>query len=370
MSIEIVAVGNEVLCGMVVNTNAAYLSRRLTEEGWNVACQTTLSDEISLLTQGLDEALARGSVVIATGGLGPTLDDNTAGCAQELFSKPPQQIANPVGTAPGLIFEEGRKVLILLPGIPQEMEPMFEESVLPYLRKHLPVPQRLHREALYFYLLRENDVDPLLRKLQEKYQLDIGIYPSYSALSIALKGHNKDEVMAAKMEIKEAFKASLLPAAKLEDSLHHWMKKHQKTLAFAESCTGGLMASLIIAQPGASEYFLGSIVAYSNHLKEKLLNVPSETLNKHGAVSRETVQKMWEGLLEKTGADYGIAVSGIAGPTGGSKAKPIGTVFYALGERGETPEVGTFHLKGTRRTVILRASTHLFALLLKKILFT
>jgi nicotinamide-nucleotide amidase len=367
MSIEIIAVGNEILRGMVVNTNTAYLSRRLTEEGWNVAGQSTLPDEMSLLTQGLDEALERSSIVIATGGLGPTLDDNTAGCAQGLFSNAPVSIENPAGTAPGFLFTENKRVLFLLPGIPQEMEQMFEESVLHYLQKHLP-PQRLFRESLSFYLLRENDVDPLLRKLQAQFDLDIGIYPSYSCLSVVLRGKNQEHVTAAKKAIAEAFKSSLLPAAKLEESLHLWMKKHQKTLAFAESCTGGYMSSQITALAGASDYFLGSIICYSNHLKQKLLHVSPETLQKHGAVSGETVAEMWKGLLQTTRADYGIAVTGIAGPTGGTDEKPVGTVWYALGGKGENPEVGTFHLKGNRQAVIHRATRRLFAFLLKKVL--
>ncbi|MBS0649451.1 MAG: nicotinamide-nucleotide amidohydrolase family protein [Verrucomicrobia bacterium] len=367
MSIEIIAVGNEILRGMVVNTNAAYLSRRLTEEGWSVTGQTTLPDEMSLLTQGLDEALTRSTVVIATGGLGPTLDDNTAGCAQGLFSNAPQSIENTVGTAPGFLFAENKRVLFLLPGIPQEMEQMFEESVLPYLQKHLP-PPKFFREALSFYLLRENDVDPLLRKLQAQYDIDMGIYPSYSCLSVVLRGRNSEHVAAAKKAIAEAFKSSLMPAAKLEEALHFWMKKHRKTLAFAESCTGGYMSSQITALAGASDYFLGSIVCYSNRLKQQLLHVSSETLQQHGAVSSETAQEMWKGLLQTTGADYGIAVTGIAGPTGGTDEKPVGTVWYALGARGENPEVGTFHLQGNRQTVIHRATRRLFAFLLKKIL--
>lgn len=368
MSIEVVAVGNEILRGMTVNTNSAYLSRRLTEEGWHVAGQTTLPDEISLLTQGLDEALTRSSVVIATGGLGPTLDDNTAGCAQELFSKPPVPIQNRVGTAPGFLFAENKRVLFLLPGIPQEMEQMFEEEVLPYLQRHVPVSQRLFRESLYFYLLRENDVDPLLRKLQAENNLDIGIYPSYSCLSVILRGVDKDHVMAAKIALAKAFEGSLLPAPSLAESIHFWMTKHRKTLAFAESCTGGFMASKITALAGASDYFLGSLVTYSNGLKQHFLDVSPETLKKHGAVSGETVKEMWKGLLQKTGADYGIAVSGIAGPNGGTDEKPAGTIYYALGEKGEKPEVGTFHLHGNRQTVILRTTLRLFALLLKKIL--
>jgi nicotinamide-nucleotide amidase len=368
MSIEIIAIGNEVLRGMIVNTNAAYLSRRLFEEGWNVACQTTLPDEMELMSQGLDEALSRSPVVIATGGLGQTLDDNTAAAAQELFSQLPQQIPNPVGSAPGLLFAENRKVLILLPGIPQEMEAIFEQSILPYLRKHYSAAQPLHREAIYFYLLRENDVDPLLRKLQDQYELDIGIYPSYSALSVVLRGVKKADVLTAKEAVITAFRPHLLPGAKLEEAVHHWMRQHGKTLAFAESCTGGYMASQITALAGASDYFLGSLVAYSNRMKEDLLGVSAQTLKDHAPVSRQTALEMWKGLMKKTAADYGIAVTGIAGPDGGSADLPVGTIWYALGKKGEEPVVDTFHIKGNRQTVILRTSKRLLALLLKNIL--
>ena len=367
MSIEVIAVGNEVLRGMVVNTNAAYLSRRLSEEGWDIACQITLPDEKVLLTQGLDEALMRSSIVIATGGLGATLDDNTLSCAQELFSKPPHHMPNSVGVAPGYFFSEGKRFLFLLPGVPQEMEQMFEETVLPYLKKHVPATS-LHRENLYFYLLKEDDVDPLLRELRTQYELDVGIYPSYSCLAVILRGHKKEHVMAAKSAIAEAFKASLLPASKLEEAIHDWMIKRHHTLALAESCTGGFMASQLTALPGASDYFLGSIVSYSNQLKEDLLSVSPETLKKHGAASEEVVHEMWTGLLKKTGADYGIAVTGIAGPKGGTPKKPVGTIFYALGKKGEMPAVGTLHFKGNRQTVILRTTKWLFGLFLKKIL--
>jgi nicotinamide-nucleotide amidase len=367
MSIEVVSIGNEVLRGIIVNTNAAFLSRRLTEEGWEIACQTTLPDENALLIPGLNEALIRNSVVIATGGLGATLDDNTLVCAKELFSKSPHELPNSVGAAPGYLFSENKKLLFLLPGVPSEMEQMFEEAVVPYLKKHMPGVV-LHREELHFYLLKEDDVDPLLRDLQKEHKLDIGIYPSYNGLSVVLRGRNKEHVIHAKKTIAEAFKASLLPAAKLEEAIHDWMVKHHQTLALAESCTGGFMASQLTNIPGASEYFLGSIVTYANSLKEGLLGVSSETLQKHGAVSREVVHEMWMGLMKKTGADYGIAVSGIAGPQGGTPDKPVGTVFYALGKKGQTPEINTLHVKGNRQTVILRTTKKLFGFLLKKIL--
>jgi nicotinamide-nucleotide amidase len=152
------------------------------------------------------------------------------------------------------------------------------------------------------------------------------------------------------------------------EALHDWMVKHRKTLALAESCTGGFMAAQLTAMPGASEYFLGSIVAYANSLKEGLLGVSPETLKKHGAVSQEVVHEMWIGLMEETGADYGIAVSGIAGPHGGTPEKPIGTIFYALGEKGQMPEINTLHIEGNRQTVILQTTKKLFGFLLKKLL--
>jgi len=365
MSIEVASIGNEVLRGMIVNTNAAFLGRRLTEEGWDVSCQTTLSDEN--LVQGLKGVLNRSSVVITTGGLGPTLDDNTLICAKELFSKPPQELPNSVGAAPGYLFAENQKLLILLPGVPSEMEQMFEEAALPYLKKHVPHAP-LHREELHFYLLKEDDVDPLLRELKKEHKLDIGIYPSYSGLSVILRGPKQEHVVHAKQAIAQAFKDSLLPAAKLEEAIRDWMIQHHQTLALAESCTGGFMASQLTLCSGASDYFLGSIVAYANSLKEELLEVSPETLKKHGAVSREVVHEMWTGLIKKTRADYGIAVSGIAGPQGGSPDKPVGTIFYALGKKGQTPEINTLHVKGNRQTVILRTTKKLFGFLLKKLI--
>ncbi len=367
MSFEVVAIGNEVLKGVIVNTNTAFLSRRLTEEGWDVACQTTLSDDTALLIQGLDDALNRNPIVIATGGIGSTLDDNTLGCAKDIFASPPQELPNSVGAAPGYFFSENKKLLFLLPGVPSEMEQMFEESVLPYLKKNIP-GEVLHKEELYFYLLKEDDVDPLLRDLQREYKLDIGIYPSYNGLTVILRGPKKEHVMIARKAVAEAFKASLLPVAKLEEAIQGWMVKQGQTLALAESCTGGFMASQLTAIPGASEYFLGSLVTYSNQLKESLLGVSPETLTKYGAVSREAVEEMWTGLLSKTGADYGIAVSGIAGPGGGTDEKPVGTVFYALGKKGEKPEVAMLHFRGSRQIVILRTTKKLFGLFLKKVL--
>ncbi len=361
MSIEIAAIGNEVLRGMVVNTNGAYLGRRLDEEGWTVFRQITLPDERAALTEGLDEALIRSSIVIATGGIGPTLDDITHECASTLFSSPGIPLKNPIGTAEGYYFKEEKKLLFLLPGVPQEMEAMFEQEVLPLL----PLQKKEHRLKLHFSMLRENEVDPFLREMK----VEAGIYPSYGSLTVVLRGSDLREIEKGKEKLKKEFSSYYYesPSGTLEEAIQEWMIKNNKTLACAESCTGGFLSSQLTAIPGASNYFLGSIVSYSNSLKNKLLHVSSETLNSKGAVSSETVHEMWKGVLQATGADFGVAVSGIAGPSGGTSEKPVGTVFYAIGFKGKTPEVGTFHFKGPRHLVILRTARRLLALIWKQL---
>lgn len=154
-------------------------------------------------------------------------------------------------------------------------------------------------------------------------------------------------------------------SGKIEEAIQKWMIEHHQTLACAESCTGGALAAALTAIPGASRYFLGSVVAYSNTLKSRLLQVSSKTLNTHGAVSAEAVHEMWRGVLEATGADVGVAVSGVAGPSGGTVEKPVGTVYYAIGFKNRDPEIASFHVKGERKVVILQATRRLLRLLWK-----
>ncbi len=357
MSIEIVAIGNEVLRGMTVNTNGAYLGRRLDEEGWTITRQSVLPDTKDCLISGLEEALKRSSIVIATGGLGPTLDDLTAECAASLFSFPATPLKNHIGSASGFCFKEGQKVLFLLPGVPQEMENMFEKEVLPLL----PPQKKEHRLTAHFSMLRETEVDPFLRDMK----IEAGIYPSYGSLTVVLRGADLAVLEAGKEKLKKQFSDHYYESAsgKLEEAIQDWMIQHKKTVACAESCTGGLLASHLTAVPGSSAYFLGSIVAYSNRLKEAALQVSSQTLDTKGAVSLEAVQEMWAGVLKLTGADLAVAVSGIAGPSGGTPDKPVGTVFYAIGFKNKTPEVGSFHYAGPRNLIILRTTRRLLALI-------
>lgn len=359
MSIEIVCIGNEVLSGMTLNSNAAYLGESLGSVGWSVLRHTVLPDDPGIITMGLKEAIDRSCCVIVTGGLGPTIDDMTLTCAENLFEGEPHYFPNRGGSALGVAFKTEDKLLILLPGVPQEMQAMFEESVLPYLYQNLKLEESCFQEVFHLCLLKELEVDPLLRELKKRHpKLDIGIYPAYGTLTLKLRSLDKTILDDAGKQIKEAFKKNLFPSqsGKIEEAVHHWFTVHKKRLACAESCTGGLIASKLTAFPGASSYFLGSLVAYSNQLKENLLHVSSQTLEIKGAVSSEVVTEMLLGLFKTTGADWGIAVSGIAGPSGGSDEKPVGTVWYAIGERGKPPIVGTFLAKGNRQTITLQAA--------------
>lgn len=359
MSIEILAIGNEILTGMTINSNAAYLSQKLEDEGWDVVRHTVLPDDPGSITMGLQEALDRSACVIATGGLGPTIDDITLPCAENIFEGEPQEIPNRVGSASGLIFKTEDKMLILLPGVPQEMQPMFEENVLPYLYQELPIEEKRFQETFHLCLLKELEVDPFLRELKKHHpKMDIGIYPAYGTLTLRFRSFDKAVLQRAKNQIEASFGKHIFhsKSGKIEEAVHNWFIAHKKTLACAESCTGGMIASKLTALVGASNYFLGSLVTYSNGLKEQLLGVSSETLKMKGAVSPETVHEMLAGLLKGTGADWGIAVSGIAGPAGGTLDKPVGTIWYAIGQKGKEAVLGAFLATGNRQIIILQAA--------------
>ena len=401
MHVEIVTIGDELLLGMVVNTNAAFVSRALSEAGWSVARHTTLPDDPEALERGLHEALERSPLVIATGGLGPTCDDLTRVAAACLFHSPfhesplvaqdlerrfGTQLAslkdqarvpskahlflNAVGTAPGLAFNEGGKILILMPGVPREMEPMCRTQVIPYLKQVAAPPQRLFHHLHHLCLLSENAVDPFLRELKAAHpEVDVGIYPSHGTLTVRLSGEAEPLLHRLGEQLRCAFPHHLFQAktGKIEEAVHEALLARNKSLILAESCTGGLIAEKLTALPGASEYFLGSVVAYSNALKRTLLRVSDDTLRTQGAVSRLAVEEMVAGLFHISDADYALAVSGIAGPTGGTPDKPVGTVWAALGVRGQPIESALFSLKGNRQTIIAASATRLLGHLWRKV---
>lgn len=401
MIIELISIGDELLKGITVNTNAAFLSRHLQQNGYAVARQTTLSDQRASLLAGFKEALERADLVVATGGLGPTLDDQTRHVAAELFHSDfhfDQAIAddiarrfsgmnvsmedqatvpskaktlpNRIGTAPGLLFTEKGKTLILLPGVPREMEPMFLDQVLSFVQKQWPLYDKKFSAQLHFCLVYESHIDPHLRELSKRYPaVEAGIYPSHGVQSVILNSPDKEQLFLFRKELIYHFGDYNYeaPHGKIEEALQAWFVQHKKKLALAESCTGGLISSHLTAIPGASDYYLGSLVVYSNEMKEKVLGVSKETLNTFGAVSPEAVHEMLDGVFKRTDADFAIAVSGIAGPSGGTEQKPVGTIWAAIGERGKAPDIGTFKGKGSRQTIILMTTNYLLSTLWRKV---
>jgi nicotinamide-nucleotide amidase len=371
MKIELVAVGNELLSGMTVNTNAASIGEMLSAQGWKVARQTVLPDQAELLKEGLQEALFRSSCVIATGGLGPTFDDLTQPVASALFAQKPEPIPNTVGSASGWIFSTKEKLLILLPGVPQEMEVMFKNQVIPFLKGRFPSTEKTVHESFHLSLSDEREVDSFLREIKPDFpHVEMGIYPGYGKVSVAISAKKADQLAGIRKKMAIQFGSALFPSktGKIEEAIQDWFIEKKMSLAFAESCTGGLMAAQITAIPDSSKYFLGSLVAYSNQLKTTLLKVSPQTLKKWGAVSGETVKEMAVGLLDVTKADFGLAVTGIAGPSGGDAEKPIGTIWYGIARKGAEPSVGTFIPPSKdRRAIILFTVNHLLGLLWRTI---
>ncbi len=399
MRIELASIGDELLSGRVVNSNASWICQTLKSLGLTVAQITTLPDNKKILYDRLKEALDRADLVITTGGLGPTCDDLTRSVAAELFHSDFQEnkelledltrrykkanasikdqasvpskaklLQNLVGTAPGLLFSEGGKMLVLLPGVPQEMRSIVANELLPYLVKNFPAQNKPVERQLHFALLTESQIDPFLREHQAEYKdLSIGIYPGYGTVSVSLLSPSETTILHVSQQLIEKFSTYFYQETSVEEALHKVLAEKKLTLATAESCTGGQIAAMLTKIPGASNYFLGSIVSYCDALKEKLLRVAPETLKTYGNVSQECVTEMLLGVFSITDADYAIAISGILGPSGGTAKTPVGTVFAAIGKRGAVPAIGIIPVYGNREVMIESASRKVLAHLLRYI---
>lgn len=404
MRIELIVIGGEVLKGTTINTNASFIGKSLHGAGYLLSRQTTLPDDRALLEEGIAEALERADIVLTTGGLGPTIDDITRKTVAALFDSGfhfDKEVAddlaarygadlksltdqatvpskakimlNTVETAPGFIFEQGKGALIMLPGVPHEMKPMLTAKVLPYLRQHFPLREKWFRKELHLFELPENAVDPSLRELKEQHpQVEFGIYPALGLLSVHLEARAEDAQAAEKLlaapfiKLEEQFATNCFdaPNGLIEEAVHHLFCENGWTLSAAESCTGGSLSARLTALPGASQYFLGSVVSYSNDIKTALLNVPASEIAAHGAVSEAVVARMASGVIAATGSEFGLAVSGIAGPDGGTAEKPVGTVWCAVCRKGEKPHTWQIRARGSRHMIIERSVNALLSNLL------
>lgn len=404
MDIEILSIGNELLTGSVINSNAAFISSELLKHGYRVDRHTTIPDKDEILKQEMTIALSRSQVVITTGGLGPTCDDKTKYIAshlcgselvynetiaqnlikrygEKMISLKEQStlplnadfLINRVGTATGLVLKYNSSFLILMPGVPSEMKIMCTEQLIPYLKKQIPSKNVYFSKELYYLNVIESQIDPILRDIENKFpHIEIGIYPLPSLVLVSLsvltsQQTHMNEVIEAMNLINQSFGHALVNLEKgdLSLSVKNFFVGKNITLSTAESCTGGAVATYLVKTPGASDYFLGSLVSYSNELKEKLLNVSKEIIQSKGAVSAETVSEMLRGVLDKTKSDYGIAISGVAGPDGGTDNSPVGTVWYAIGKVNCEPLVSKIVLRGDREAIINKTVNVVLGYLLK-----
>ena len=370
--IELITTGSELLLGLTVNTHVNYIARKLADIGLRLNRQTTLGDHRSEMRAGVAEALSRSEVIILTGGLGPTSDDFTRDVVAELLDRPlvqddaiaaairerfcqrgirmPDQVLvqaliptgaqvlpNPNGTAPGLALDHAGKLVLLLPGPPRELKPMFEQYVLPVLAKNFaPTDQLVCRVFKVVGLaesLVEEKVAPALADLPRSERGEPGLELGYCAK----RGEVEVRVIAGLQSVNEAdrrIRAALgdhifgTGDDRLEEVVVKLLIAAVQTIATAESCTGGLIADRLTNVSGASNVFLTGYVTYSNESKVRLLGVREETLAKHGAVSEEVCREMAEGARRH--ADFALATTGIAGPTGGTPEKPVGLVYIGL----------------------------------------
>lgn len=392
MKAEILAVGTEILLGDIVNTNAHYLSKRLADLGISVYYQTVVGDNEDRLLKAYELAFDRADIVIATGGLGPTKDDLTKEIGAKFFNKKlllhqesldiikgyfhrsnrpmskgnekqayiPEGatiLPNPNGTAPGCIIEENNKILVMLPGPPKEMVPMFENSVVSYLQKFSDGV--LVSKVLRVSGLGESAMAERVEDIMES-QTNPTIAPyakdNEAILRITSKGSSKKEAEALIAPVEKAVRERLGDnvyaegETSLEAVVGEMLVKRNLTIATAESCTGGLLAGALINYPGISSVFLEGIITYSNEAKMKRLGVKAETLAKYGAVSEETAKEMAEGIAKAANTDIGISVTGIAGPGGGTEEKPVGLVYVGLYIQGKV-QVKKLDLFGDRQKI-------------------
>jgi len=380
MNTEIISIGNELLIGQVVNTNSSWMAEQLNLAGFRVKRITAIADDQGDILQALHEAESRADIVLITGGLGPTKDDITKAAIckyfatrlvfnqeafesiEQLFSKRGYKVTdlnrkqaeipeastplpNQNGTAPGIWIEKVRfgekkkTVFVFMPGVPFEMHSMFAESIIPKLKEKFKTPFIIHKTVLT-QGIGESFLSDILEYweagLPENITLAYLPQPGIVRLRLSGIGENEDEVRD--QIIKEIGKLEkLIPdyifgydEDKLEEIIGELLKYKKQTIATAESCTGGYIAHLITSIPGSSLYYKGSIVAYANDIKETGLHVSHDSLLQHGAVSEQVVLEMASAIREQFGTDYAIATSGISGPDGGTKDKPVGTAWIAI----------------------------------------
>jgi len=379
MKLDILSIGDELLIGQTLNTNAHWLSKQLNLIGFQIRQHTTVSDEKTAIVTALNDALANSNVVIITGGLGPTKDDLTLDILTEYFGGKlirnndvyqdiekmmtsrgyemnelnKQQalvpdnakvLRNKNGTAPGTWFEKDGKIVVSMPGVPYEMKAMTTNTVIPWLKEKFELPAIVHK-MVYTQGIPESQLAEKLEDWENNLPntIKLAYLPSPGRVKLRLSslGSNRDELVTAiNLQIEKVKKIIgehifSLTEDELQVVIGELLRKKNATLSTAESCTGGYIAHLITQVSGASDYFKGAVVSYANETKIESLSVNANDIEQYGAVSQQVVEQMAIGVRTKLKTDYSIATSGIAGPLGGTEEKPVGIVWIAVASKNE-----------------------------------
>ena len=405
MTINIITIGDELLIGQVIDTNSAWIGRAANLRGFNLGQIFTVSDEYEAIQDTLNVAIKGADIVILTGGLGPTKDDISKKAIAEYlgdhlvhserswthiqsmfkkFGRKPLEmhkeqakmpakaelLENKMGTAMGMWMEHEHTIIISLPGVPYEMKHIMDEEVFPRLQDRFPKLRAIEHRTLHTIGIGEGQLAELLENFEADLPdgLKLAYLPSLGKVRLRL---SKSQTCSDSIDIdrwKEKMRSEVdryvfgEGETSISESLGSLLKKKNLQLATAESCTGGFISHMITAVSGSSAYFQGTIVSYSNEVKMSMLDVKEQTLIDNGAVSEAVVREMLAGLLKKMPADLGIAISGVAGPTGGTKDKPVGTVWIAVGNK-EKVKVRLLNISKSRQKNIEYSATRALGLL-------
>ena len=410
MKATIITIGDEILIGQILDTNSRYISRALNTHGIVVAERTSIGDNRQQIIETLDRALSQSEVVIITGGLGPTKDDITKHTLCDYFGSTLRYdeveaehirtmlerrniafnelnrgqamvpecctvLHNAHGTAPGMWFEREGRVVISLPGVPFEMQHLIDDEVMPRLCKRFELREIVHRTMITFGIA-ESILAERIATWEEALPsyIRLAYLPAPNVVRLRLSAYEVEGKEVSR-EIDLLFEKlrAIIPDniagfedASVEELVHNILINRGETLAVAESCTGGTIASKFTAQAGASAYFLCGVVSYSNESKCNVLGVPMADIEQHGAVSEEVAKAMAQGAKVISGANFAVSTTGIAGPTGGSKEKPVGTVWIGIATPNKCfavrKDCGT-----DRSQIISRASAYAIAMLYEEL---
>lgn len=399
MNAEIISIGNEILCGRIIDTNANYIIKKLEEINLYVRHVSAVGDDEEELVKLLQEAYRRSKIIITTGGLGPTEDDITfqsiakafhlnlvkypeailhltkilnrigvdisqSNLKQAYLPKGSHCIINPYGTAPAMILEKEERIIIALPGVPLEMRNLVSKEIIPFLCQKFPTVQHRQSRLIRISGLGESTVNERIKDfIYQNKHLNVGIYANPDDIQIQLNAlANTYQETTAILDIAtEQLKDILgdyifgMNQQSLEEVIGDMLRKRKLTLAVAESCTGGMLGAMITSVAGSSDYFKGGMISYDGEMKEKLLGVPSEIMIGYGQVSEPVARAMAQGVREKCSSDIGLSITGIAGPGGGSIEKPVGLVYIALSDKHQAM-VQKHQLHRDRQTIRLRSA--------------